>query len=586
MKRWVWLGLVGLLAACKEEPETPPVATPQDCTATGEQELTSQGLGSEELDAQDGRQSFLIRYRRNVSAMAARAAEDSVQRLGGKVTASWERLGAVAARLTPQERAALAQDPDVLSLEPDRVVRAFGRQTLSTTGTVGEYTEGLKLVQAPQVWDANNDGILDATAPNGTGIGVCVIDSGWDNRHPELLATYAGGKDFVDDDDEPLDYEKTTGQWGGGHGTHTAATIVAQLGAHGTVNPGEEPNGVVGVAPGVELYVARVLNTRGNGSTADIVSALEWCRQQPTVKIVSLSLGAPEPSVTEETAFKAAIAAGILPIAATGNSGTGDPATEPGVAYPAAYDGVLAVGAVNFKSERANFSQVGPQVALMGPGVDVLSAMIIGSESYSQVEVDGKTFESRSLAYSPVGEYTGKMLSCGLGDTAAACGAEATCSGFVAYVDRGGLDAEGNGLTFAKKVGNMRRAGAKAVLIGNNDPTDGIGNFTLGSDGTWLPTASVSFADGAALKGLKGRDAKVKLIGVDYAHLSGTSMATPHVSGVAALVWSARPTLNAEQVRTLLQNSALDLGTKGRDNIHGYGLVQAKKALELLQTLP
>lgn len=337
------------------------------------------------------------------------------------------------------------------------------------------------------------------------------------------------------------------------------------------------------MAPGVELYVARVLNTRGNGSTADIISALQWCQDQGT-KIVSLSLGAADSSSTEEAAFKAAIVAGILPIAATGNSGTGDPATEPPVAYPAGYDGVLAVGAVDFKNVRANFSQVGPQVALMGPGVDVLSAKILGSEAYSTIAVDGRTFESRSLAFAPVGEYTGKVLTCGLGDSVKACGEEATCSGFVAYVDRGGLDAEGNGLTFAKKVNYMRRAGAKAVIIGNNDPGDGIGNFTLGAEGTWLPTASVSFADGSGIKGLKGKDASVKLIGVDYARLDGTSMATPHVSGVAALVWSARPSLTAAQVRALLQDSAMELGAPGRDNIYGYGLVQAKKAMDLLQT--
>lgn len=587
MKRWVWLGLVGMLAACKGEdptPVDPPVTQPQDCTSTESQGLTSaQGLGSEELDNRDGRQSYLIRYRRSVSAMAARAAEDSVTRAGGKVTASWAHLGAVAARLTPEQRAALAQDPDVLTLEPDRVVHAFSRQALSTVGTVGEYTEGLRLVQAPQVWDANNDGTLDTSAPNGTGIKVCIIDSGWDNRHPELQAAYAGGKDFVDDDDEPLDYEKNTGSWGGGHGTHTAATIAAQLGAHGSVAPGDEPNGVAGVAPGVELYVARVLNTRGNGSTADIVSALQWCQEQGA-KIVSLSLGAADASTTEETAFKAAVAAGILPIAATGNSGTGDPATEPPVAYPAGYDGVLAVGAVDFKSERAKFSQVGPQVALMGPGVDVLSAMILGAESYSRVDVDGRTYESRSLAYAPSGEYSGKVLACGLGDSVTSCGSDATCAGFVAYVDRGGLDAEGNGLTFAKKVNYMRRAGAKAVIIGNNDPSDGIGSFTLGAAGTWLPTASVSFADGSAIKGLKSKDSKVTLTGVDYARLDGTSMATPHVSGVAALVWSARPSLTAAQVRALLQDSAEDLGATGKDNIYGYGLVKAKKALDLLQT--
>lgn len=598
MKRWVWLGLVGLLAACKEEELPPdpgpgPVVNP-DCTSASGQALPTDefsslftaALDAEEPQAADGRESFLIRYRQNVWTRAAQAAEEAVTRAGGRVTARWARLGGVAARLTPEERAALAQNPDVLTIERDRPVHAFGRQgPVSTTGTVGEYTEGLKLVQAPLVWDANNDGTLDAAAPNGSGIKVCVIDSGWDNRQPELVAAYAGGKDFVDDDDEPLDFEKNTGQWGGGHGTHTASTIVAQLGAHGVANPSEDPNGVVGVAPGVELYVARVLNTRGNGSTADIISAVEWCTQQGA-KILSLSLGSPDPSSLEEAAFRAAVQAGVLPVAATGNSGTGDPNTEPGVSYPAAYDGVLAVGAVNFKSEHPTFSQVGPEVALVAPGVDVLSAVILGSDSYSQVEVGGSTFESRSLSFAPVGEYLGKMLTCGLGDSRSACGEEASCDGFVAYVDRGGLDAEGNGLTFAKKVTFMRRAGAKAVIIGNNDPSDGIGSFTLGSEGNWVPTASVSFADGSALKALKGQSAKVKLVGVDYARLSGTSMATPHVSGVAALVWSARPSLTADQVRDVLQRSAKDLGTPGRDITFGYGLVQAKAALDLLQTLP
>lgn len=599
MKRWVWLGLVGLLAACQEEELPPdpgpgPVVNP-DCTSASGQALPTDGfstlsteLGSEEPEAQDGRQSFLIRYRQNVSAMAARAAEDAVTRTGGRVTARWARLGAVAARLTSEESTALAQDPDVLTIERDRPVHAFGfgRQPVSTTGTVGEYTQGLKLVQAPLVWDANNDGVLDAAAPNGSGIKVCVIDSGWDNRQPELVAAYAGGKDFVDDDDDPLDFEKNTGKWGGGHGTHTASTIVAQLGAHGMVDPAEDPNGVAGVAPGVELYVARVLNTRGNGSTADIISAVEWCTQEAGAKILSLSLGSPDPSTLEEAAFRAAVRAGALPIAATGNSGTGNPNTEPGVAYPAAYESVLAVGAVNFNSERPAFSQVGPEVALVAPGVDVLSAVIIGSDSYSQIEVDGRAFESRSLSFATLGEYVGKMLTCGVGDSRNACGEEASCDGFVAYVDRGGLDGEGNGLTFAKKVTFMRRAGAKAVIIGNNDPSDGTGSFTLGSEGTWLPTASVSYAHGSALKALKGKDAKVKLVGVDYARLSGTSMATPHVSGVAALVWSARPSLTADQVRQILQDSAKDLGTPGRDNTYGYGLVQAKAALDWLAKIP
>ncbi len=78
----------------------------------------------------------------------------------------------------------------------------------------------------------------------------------------------------------------------------------------------------------------------------------------------------------------------------------------------------------------------------------------------------------------------------------------------------------------------------------------------------------------------------MSLRAVDYARFPGTSMATPHVTGVAALVWSARPTLKANEVRTLLERSAKDLGEPGHDRQYGHGLVQAKAALDALQQLP
>ncbi len=591
MKRWAWLGLVGLLAACKEEePIIPEPPAPAECADPSASALTPPPVAASSLALRlapqewgptglDGRHPVIIRYRRAPAAAstAASLASAAVRRAGGSVTASWARLDAVAARLSPQERAELAQNPDVLSIELDRTVRAFARTAPITSGAVDEYTPGLKLVQASDVWDANSDGSLDANAPIGSGIKVCVIDSGWDNRHPELQATYVGGKDFVDGDDDPLDFDVNTETWGGGHGTHTAATIVAQLASTGDVNPSDYPHGMVGVAPGVELLVARVLNTEGSGSTSNIISALQWCQAQGA-RIASLSLGAPDPSPAEQAAFDKALADGMLPVAATGNSGD----TVTGVAYPAGYSSVLAVGAVDFDSKHPSFSQTGPQVALVAPGVDVLSAVVRGSESYSLIEVEGQAFESRSLAFAPHGEFTGKLLNCGLGNSSSSCGSSVPPEGFVAYVDRGGVDSEGNGLTFAKKVAFTREAGARAVIIGNNNPDEGVGNFTLGDPGDWVPTASISFASATTLKAQIGKDARVGLIGTDYARLTGTSMATPHVSGVAALVWGARPALTPEQVRKLLVDSSKDLGPECRDSRFGFGLVQAKAALELL----
>ena len=70
--------------------------------------------------------------------------------------------------------------------------------------------------------------------------------------------------------------------------------------------------------------------------------------------------------------------------------------------------------------------------------------------------------------------------------------------------------------------------------------------------------------------------------GDNYAYYSGTSMATPHVVGVAALVWSHFPTLTAAAVRSALIASAEDLGPNGRDDEYGHGLVDAQEAMTFL----
>jgi len=72
--------------------------------------------------------------------------------------------------------------------------------------------------------------------------------------------------------------------------------------------------------------------------------------------------------------------------------------------------------------------------------------------------------------------------------------------------------------------------------------------------------------------------------GTKYAYFNGTSMATPHVAGVAALVWSYFPSCTGSQIRTSLNRSAQDLGTAGRDTKFGYGLVQAKAAYDRIRT--
>ena len=107
---------------------------------------------------------------------------------------------------------------------------------------------------------------------------------------------------------------------------------------------------------------------------------------------------------------------------------------------------------------------------------------------------------------------------------------------------------------------------------------------TLGSAVTAIPSLTVSNTDGALIKARLGQSATIKVGTSNYDYYDGTSMATPHVAGVAALVWSYFPTCTAAQMRTSLQLGALDLGTTGRDVKYGYGLVQAKVTYDRIKT--
>jgi len=598
MKRCVWLGLVGGLVACGSNSPVEPQACP-GTTGMSEPIVVSSASQSEAALASDGSEEVIIAFRQRVFATARANTEafaEEVGRAGGTVRRRMPTLNMVSARVSPAVREALARNPDVVAVSPDREVRALGlmqrplspqawlgaepRPPPNTVGSVGEYTEGLKLVQANKVWDDNDDGVLDDGRPSGTGVKVCVIDSGWDNRHPELQAAFIGGKDFISGSanalalDARVDTRGNVLAWGGGHGTHTAATIAAQLGAGGRVRVGNDPNGTVGVAPTASLLIARVLNETGSGSTTNVIAALDWCQQQGA-NIVSLSLGASTTNAAEELAFNQARARGVLAIAATGNSGEGK------VSYPAGYDSVVGVGAVNFAEEWAAFSQYGEGTNLVGPGVGVLSATIVGGAPYGEVAASGQQFESNPLVYSALGAYTGRLVNCGLGASVSDCGEGATCEGFVAYVDRGG------GILFEEKVRNAIRAGAKAVIIGNHIADEGMGNFTLNAPSSlWVPTVSVSLESANLLRRMEGQEVALDVTGLDYAVQTGTSMATPHVAGVAALVWSLDPQkMNAESVREALLETAKDLGPAGWDPNYGNGLVQAVDAVRYAEDI-
>lgn len=460
----------------------------------------------------------------------------------------WDNINAFSFVGTSAQAAALANNPNVLSVEPEQTFKAQG--SLYSDGT---YTWGIQAVNATQAWN------LGAT---GTGIKVCILDTGIDYNQPEFkkadgTSVIKGSKNFVlDGHPDATD--------GNHHGTHVAGTIAGQTNNSGSY---------IGVAPNVDLYIGRVLDDSGSGTSSAIMNGVNWCYSTVKANIISMSLGGSRFVKTEDSTYTKAYQAGTLTIAAAGNAG--DSTTS----YPAGYTNVVSVAAVDSNLAHASFSQTNSDVELAGPGVHVLSSVPLGTGEKSTATEAGVTYTSNPLEYSNKGSVSGPLVECGLGDSTTSCTGKPSSGAWIALVSRGTI-------TFADKVNNVTAQGASAVIITNNDTAapDDAGSFTLGSAGTWIPTVSVSYNSGVAIRNGGLSTGSVAITAWDYAYFDGTSMATPHASAVAALAWSAKPTLTNVQMRSILQQTAKDLGAAGRDTSFGYGLVQADAAVNLAKT--
>jgi subtilisin family serine protease len=146
-------------------------------------------------------------------------------------------------------------------------------------------------------------------------------------------------------------------------------------------------------------------------------------------------------------------------------------------------------------------------------------------------------------------------------------------------------------IPFADKVKNAIKAKAKAVLIYNN--TSGLLSGALTQDGSTLPITAAMIEQNVGEDLARKIDilqkpvkASLKIAKTDYAAFQGTSMATPHVSGVVALILSANPKLNTKQVRDLLKSTAFKLEScNNNENQCGAGLVNSLAAVKKAKTL-
>jgi subtilisin len=185
----------------------------------------------------------------------------------------------------------------------------------------------------------------------GEGVVIAVLDTGCDLDHPDLKENLLPGKNYVRLGKPPVD--------GNGHGTHITGTLVAA----------DNDIGVVGVCPKAKVRPIKVLDNKGNGNLLSVSRGIRWAVKQG-VDIISMSLGAPVKVQQVRKAIQFAARKGVPTFVAAGNAGK-----TKEVFYPANYPETIAIGAIDEKFRRANFSNTGENLDFMAPGVDIVSTV-------------------------------------------------------------------------------------------------------------------------------------------------------------------------------------------------------------------
>ena len=269
------------------------------------------------------------------------AKEALVAKFGGVKVKNLDLIGAKVVLLPPKAEKALKQHPAILRIDDDVVVEALIKGGVAAKPAPSQPAQtlpwGIDRIDADLVWSTT-------TADP---IKVAVIDTGIDVNHPDLMDNIKGGISTVS--------YTTSYNDDNGHGTHVAGIIGAI----------DNTIGVIGVGPKIDLYSVKVLDRRGSGYLSDIIEGLDWAIANG-MQVVNMSLGTASDVQSFHDAVERVHAAGIVQVAAAGNTGGA-------VLYPAAYPEVIAVSATDNKDTIASWSSRGPEIDLAAPGVNIYS---------------------------------------------------------------------------------------------------------------------------------------------------------------------------------------------------------------------
>lgn len=266
--------------------------------------------------------------------------ESLIEKFGGVKIKDLNLIDGEAVLLPPKAEKSLAQTTGVLRVDDDVIVEAL-EKPIKISGAKPQPVEilpwGVDRIDADLVWGQTT----------GDPIKVAIVDTGIDVKHPDLVDNLKGGVSTVS--------YTTSYNDDNGHGTHVAG-IVAAL---------DNEIGAIGVGPKIDLYAVKVLDRRGSGYLSDVIEGLDWAITN-RVQVVNMSLGTSSDIQSFREAVQKVKAAGIVQVAAAGNSGGS-------VIYPAAYPEVIAVSATDQTDIIASWSSRGPEVDLAAPGVSIYS---------------------------------------------------------------------------------------------------------------------------------------------------------------------------------------------------------------------
>lgn len=235
-----------------------------------------------------------------------------------------------------------------------KLVKLIPFTVQSVSDKTNETPEGVRLIEAPAIWDESK---------KGEGIVVAVIDTGIDTDHPDLKDRIIGGRNFTTDyKGNPKKFEDNNG-----HGTHVSGTIAASF----------NRAGLAGVAPKSKILSLKALTGEGSGNYEWIINAVNYAvdwrgPKNERVRVITMSLGGPADVPELHKAIQKAVQNDISVVVAAGNEGDGREDTFE-YAYPGAYNEVISVGAVSMDLQLAPFTNTNAEIDVVAPGVEVLS---------------------------------------------------------------------------------------------------------------------------------------------------------------------------------------------------------------------